>query len=79
MLLLGTTPYVQVGLVLAILLVVIVVVAFALLAKIWEKEFRPFIPCLRLFVFVVVFNVEISSCTLISLFRPGSVHSGSAN
>ena len=69
MLLLGTTPYVQVGLVLGILLVVIVVVAFALLAKIWEKEFRPFISSLRFFFY----KVQISSRELIPLFMPGSV------
>ena len=31
------------------------------------------------FVVVVVFVVEITSRTLIPLFRPGSVHSGSAS
>ena len=42
----------------------------------WENV-RPFIPLLRFFHFI--FKVEISSCTLIPLFRPGSVHSGSAS
>ena len=36
----------------------------------------PFIPCLPFFFF---FKVEISLRTLIPLFRPGSVHSGSAS
>ena len=41
------------------------------------KKVRPFIPRLRFFFFF--FEVEISSRTLIPLFRPGSVHSGSAS
>ena len=39
------------------------------------ENVQPFIPCLCFFFF----QVEISSCTLISLFRPGPVHSGSAS
>ena len=56
------------------------VVAFSSLARIWENV-RPVIPCLcftKLFVFVFI-KVEISLCKLIPLFRPGSVHSGSAS
>ena len=42
---------------------------------------RPFISCLHFKFFFVFFliEVEISSCTLIPLLRPGSVHSGSAS
>ena len=40
----------------------------------WEND-RQFIPCLRFFLF----KVEMSSRTLIPLFRPGSVHRGSAS
>ena len=44
------------------------------------ENVRPFIPRLRFFVVVVfVFEVEIRSRTLIPLFRPGSVHSGSVS
>ena len=43
----------------------------------WENV-RQFIPRLRFF-FLFFFKVEISSCTLISLFRPGLVHSDSAS
>ena len=44
----------------------------------WENV-RPFIPSLQ-FLFVCLFlEVEISSHTLIPLFMPGSVHSGSAS
>ena len=52
------------------------VVAFSLPERIWGEDVRPFIPCLRFFFFF--FKVEISSRTLIPLFRPGSVHSGYA-
>ena len=40
------------------------------------KNGRPFISCLHFFFFL---KVEISLHTLISLFRPGSVHSGSVS
>ena len=50
-----------------------VLVAFSSRARFWENV-RQFIPRLRLF-----FKVEISSRKLISLFRPGSVHRGSAS
>ena len=58
-------------------LVVVVAMAFSLHAKIWG-ECLTFIPRLRFWV-VVFFKVEISSHTLIPLFRPGSAHSGSAS
>ena len=48
---------------------------FPRLRGFWENV-RPFIPRLRFFFFF--FEVEISSRTLIPLFRPGSVHSDSA-
>ena len=51
-----------------------VVVAFSSLARILE-ECLTIHSCLRIFFF----EVENSSCTLISLFRPGAVHSGSAS
>ena len=41
------------------------------------ENVRPFIPRLRFFFFFC--KVEISKRTLIPLFRPGSVHSGSAS
>ena len=49
------------------------VVAFSSHARILG-QCSTFIPCLFFF-----FKVEISLCTLISLFRPGSVHSGSVS
>ena len=52
----------------------IVVVTFSSRARIFLENARPFIPGLRLF-----FKVELSSCTLIPLFGPGSVHSGSVS
>ena len=54
--------------------VLLVVVAFSRLRGFGENV-RLFIPRLRFFFF----NVEISLRTLIPIFRPGSVHSGSAN
>ena len=61
-----------------------VVVAFSWLARIWENV-QPFVHSLRFFCFCFhiylikkKIEVKISSCTLISFFRPGSVHSGSA-
>ena len=46
--------------------------------RVWRflENVRQFIPCLWFFFF---FEVEIRSHTLILLFRPGSVHSGSAS
>ena len=41
----------------------------------FQENFRPFIPRLHFFFLIV----EISSRTLISLFMPGSVHSGSVS
>ena len=52
-------------------------VAFSALARILEKNVKPF--TLRLCFFFFFFEVEISSHTLISLFIPESVHSGSAS
>ena len=55
---------------------VVVVVAFSSLARIWgECLINHSLPVL----FFFFFKVEISSCTLIPLFRPGSIHSGSAS
>ena len=53
----------------------LLVVAFARVRGLWENV-RQFIPRLRFFFF---FLVEISSCALIPLFRPGSVYTGSAS
>ena len=50
-------------------------VTFSALARIWGECSTP----APFFCFVVVGLVEISSHTLISLFKPGSVHSGSAS
>ena len=50
---------------------------FPRLREFWENV-RQFIPCPTLFSFFF-FEVEISSRTLIPLFMPGSVHSGSAS
>ena len=68
----------------AVVVVVVVVVAFSSLARISGEcstiHFLPALflsPCLRLFFFFF-FDVQISSRTLIPLFMPGSVHSGSA-
>ena len=44
----------------------------------WDNVW-PFIPCLHFVLVVVLFKVEISLRTLIPLFSPVSVHSGSAN
>ena len=52
----------------------VVVVAFSSHARIW-KNVRQFIPRLRFFFF----EVEVSLRKLIPIFRPGSVHSGSAS
>ena len=51
------------------------VVAFSPLVRIFFENVRPFIPRLRFFWF----EMEISSRTLIPLFMPGSVHSGSVS
>ena len=56
-----------------------VVVDLSSLCEDFFENVPPFIPCLCFFFFGFVFEVEISSCTLIPLFRPGSVHSGSAS
>ena len=55
-----------------------VVVALSLLALIWKnvQPFTPHPPCTFFFFF---FEVQISLHTLIPLFMPGSVHSGSAS
>ena len=55
-------------------MVVMVVVAFSLLARIWGK-------CLTIHSLPALFSsfffkAEISLCTLIPLFMPGLVHSG---
>ena len=52
-----------------------------LFARVWGfwENIWPFIPCLHFFSFFFFFEVEISSCTLIPLFMPGSVHSGSVS
>ena len=55
----------------------IMVVALSSFAGFWENV-RPLIPCIH-FIFIFVFKVEISSCTLIPLFMQGSVHSGSVS
>ena len=52
--------------------VVVVVVAFFSLALIWEE-------CSTIHYPPALFYVDISSCTLIPLFMPGAVHSGSAS
>ena len=54
-----------------------VVVAFVSSARILGTC-SSFIPCLSFFC-CCCFKVEISSCTLIPLFRPGSVHGGSVS
>ena len=51
---------------------------FPRLRGFWENV-PPFIPRLHSFFSFSFFEVEINSCTLIPLFRPGSVHSGSAS
>ena len=48
---------------------------FPRLRGFWDKV-GLFIPCMHFFLLL---KVEISSCTLISFFRPGSVHSGLAS
>ena len=71
---------------------VVVVVAFSSLARILEESSTihslpaPFFfsgfffcVCVCVFFFVFFFEVEISSRTLIPLFMPGSVYSGSAS
>ena len=55
-----------------------VVVAFSSLARILG-ECSTFFLRLGFFLLFFFFKVEISSHTLIPLFRPGSVHSGSAS
>ena len=67
-----------------VVVVVVVMVAFSSLARIWGETLtihsQPALVFVLLLFFVVVFfEVEISSCTLIPLFMPGSVHSGSAS
>ena len=60
-------------------LLVLVVVAFSSRAKIGENV-QPVIPHIALFFFFsFFFEAEFSSRTLIPLFMPGSVHSGSAS
>ena len=54
--------------------IVLEVVAFSSLARILGECLTIHTPSVLFFV-VVFFTVEISSCTLIPLFRPGSVHS----
>ena len=49
---------------------------FFLTCKDLERMFDHSFPACT-FLFVFVFEVEISSCTLILLYTPGSVHSGS--
>ena len=51
---------------------------FFLASKNSEKLFNHSFPTCGFFFFFF-FKVEISSCTLVPLFRPGSVHSGSAS
>ena len=51
---------------------------FSSLAKILGETFDHSFPA-RHFFSVLFFEVEISARTLISLFTPGSVHSGSAS
>ena len=53
----------------------VVVVAFSLLVRIFGRVFNHSFPGCAFFFF----EVEISSCTLIPLFKPGSVHSGTAS
>ena len=55
---------------------VVVVVAFSSLARIWGECSTIHSPSAFFFFF---FKVEISWRTLISLFGPGSVHSGSVS
>ena len=58
----------------------LVVVATSLLAWIWGQcSTTHSLPALFVVVVVVVFEVEVSSRTLIPLFIPGSVHSGPAS
>ena len=54
---------------------------FFLACEDFGENVRPFIPRQRFFVVVVVVCLEVktSSRTLIPLFMPGSVHSGSAS
>ena len=60
-------------------IIVMVVLAFSSLARIGGTFSTIHSPPTRFFVVVVFFTVESSTRTLISLFRPGSVHSGSAS
>ena len=60
--------------VVVVVVVVVVTEAFSRLRGSWENV-RLFIPSQHIFFF----KVEISSCTLIPLFMPGTVHSGSAS
>ena len=57
----------------------VVVVAFSMVARILEDCSTVHSPSSLLFVGLLVFEVEISSRTLISLFMTGSVYSGSAS
>ena len=50
---------------------------FFLACEDFGEKVRPFIPCLRFLIFFLS-EVEISLCTLIPIFMPGSVHNGSA-
>ena len=62
------------------IVMVVVVVAFSSCARILGECLTiHYLPALLFLFFVLVFIVEISSRTLIPLFRPGSVHSGSAS
>ena len=54
-----------------------VVLAFSSRARILGRMFDNSFPACAFFL--LFFKVEISSCTLIPLFRPGSVHNGSAS
>ena len=56
------------------IMVVVVVVFFSLCCENFVRMFYHSFPACTLFFFF--FKVEINSCTLISLFMPGSVHSG---
>ena len=59
--------------------VMVVVVAFSSLARIWENVRRHYSPPAFFYFFKkFVIKVDISSRALIPLFMLGSVHSGSA-
>ena len=58
-----------------------VVMVWWLFPHLWgfSESVWPVIPCLGFFSLFFFFEVEISSRTLIPLFMPGSVHSGSVS